>query len=88
MSLENYREQTETIHDAERIEEWKQSVTRQVVYLLKGKKGLEEMTWSAAESYFKEKIAPAVLQKVRRVIIPSATARQLDDEWINEKIRR
>ena len=88
MTEADYKSHLKTLHEAEKIEQWKEQNRKIVVYKLKNAaEGDKPMDWSAAELYFKNNIAPAQLLKARRVSLSGKIAREIQDRGLSIAIR-
>ncbi|MCK5849655.1 MAG: hypothetical protein KAH23_01975 [Kiritimatiellae bacterium] len=86
MSFPAYRKRIETIHDPDLIERWKEEIRNKTVYRLKGKEG-EGMTLAAATEYLCEHIAPSLIKKMHRIVVPAEIARKVDDPGLAQVLR-
>lgn len=94
MPLEAYRKRIETIHDAAVIEEWKESMRKQVSYRFgDGETAVTFTRFSDAEAYFREHCLPGAVKEMRTVVVPGSVAhameqgplrRVIEDAWQRE----
>lgn len=79
MSLETFRKRIETIHDAAVIEQWKESMRKQVSYRFgTGEGSLLFTRFSEAEAHFREHCLPEAIKPVRAAVVPGVVAQAME----------
>jgi len=88
MSEEEYKSYLKTLHEPEKIEQWKEQNRKIVVYRKKtAAEGDKPMDWNTAAAYFIKEIAPLQYDKARRVSLSGAVARSIEDRGLSMAIR-
>lgn len=79
MPLEAYRQRIETLHDATAIEQWKESMRKQVVYHFgHGEQAVSFNRFSEAESYFRDHSLAETVKESKSVMVPGAIAHAME----------
>ncbi|MBU0677668.1 MAG: hypothetical protein KJ626_06095 [Verrucomicrobia bacterium] len=87
LTLEEYRNQIETVHDEELIEKWKKQCSTQRVYRPKGAAAESSgMNWQEVEAHFAEQHAAAQVVKKHKVIFSEAAAQRLEDSALKRSV--
>jgi hypothetical protein len=88
MTLDEYRRNIETVHDPELIERWKEEVRTFTVYRLKkGGDGNEPWDASQAMAFVQDKVVPARVAEVARVVLPGRVSREIRDPRLLRLLR-
>ncbi len=88
MTEADYKAHLVTLHEPEKIEQWKEQNKKIVVYRLKtAAEGDKPMDWPAVELYFRNKVCPGQVQKVRRASLSGKVARDISDRGLSMAIR-
>jgi hypothetical protein len=78
MPLEEYRQQIETVHAPEMIEQWKESCRKKTVYYRRNAgEDTPAMNWTEVEAAFRKEVVPKVVRPASRVIVPAEVIRQM-----------
>lgn len=88
MSLDEYRRNIETLHDAELIERWKEEARSHTQYrLIEGGETAEPMDQNAACAYVEEQVAPKKVKEVGRAVLPGPVSRDIQDPGLIRLLR-
>jgi hypothetical protein len=88
MSEAEYKSHLVTLHEAEKIELWKEISKKEVTYRLKtAAEGDKPMDWAAADAYFRSSVVPAQQLKARRVSLSGKIARDIQDRGLAMAVR-
>jgi len=87
LSIEELKQQIETLHDEELIEKWKEESRKKVVYTLKDKEDAEPISFRKAEADLKQR-APNMIDIVHRAIFSSTIAQNIEDPDLAAMIRQ
>jgi hypothetical protein len=89
MSLEDYRNKIEVLHDPQLVEQWKEEFRKQTVYRLKGAPAEQTapLKWGEAEAYMLKEVLPALTIETSRAILPADLALKSDDRQIARAVR-
>jgi hypothetical protein len=88
MPMDVYRRKIEVVHDASLVEQWKEASRRRTCYRLKT--AAEEpaaLSWTAAQDYARQHLAPAHVARVRTASVPAGVAAALDDPGLSLVVR-
>jgi len=91
LSVAQYRDKVEMVHDEEVIEQWRQESCRQTIYRRKRKSDSDEeqpiVSREKARREFMESHAPRLVQKTHRALLPAAVAQHITDVSLLDPIR-
>jgi hypothetical protein len=88
MSLEDYRNRIEVLHDQQLVDQWKEEFRKQTVYRLKGAPAENvPLKWGEAEAYMLKEVVPALTIETARAISPADLALKSDDRQIAWAVR-
>jgi hypothetical protein len=87
LSLEEYKQQIETLREEALIEQWKEETRKQIVYTLKSNPEAPELDRTKAEAEFRKEIS-SMYEITRRAVMPSSVAQSLEDRDITNAIRK
>ncbi len=88
LSLDEYSRRIELVHDAELVEQWKQQCSRRTVYRSRSA-GPEApaLDWAAARAEFLSSIAPKMLKKDHRAIVPQSVIEASAEPWLKRLVQ-
>jgi hypothetical protein len=88
MSLDDYRSRVENVRDAELIERWRSEAGTRILYHTVDDSAPHSFTrFADMEAHFLKHLAPRVLRKGHRFIMPGPTSRDLEDPVIRNAVR-
>jgi len=89
MSLEEYKNRIQMVHEPALIEQWKEESRKQTVYHRKmaGGEAGPALKLAEAEALVAEEIAPTVIQETRRATLPATVARTIEDRSLLQAVR-
>ncbi len=87
MTEEEYKRRIEMSHESEDVEKWRAESAMVRVYRPKETPEGEWLTWSEAYTLMRDTMAPASVQRMRRVSLPEAVAKAVKDPAIKRAIR-
>jgi hypothetical protein len=87
MSVEDYKRRIEMSHEADDVERWRTESSAVRVYRRKEEADAEWLSWGEAYTMMRDAVAPASVQRMRRVSLPEATAKSVTDASIKRAIR-
>jgi hypothetical protein len=88
MTEAEYKSHIKTLHEPEKIEQWKEQSRKSVAYRLKtAAADAKPLNWLEAESYFRKNIIPAQLVKARKVSLSGSIARGIQDRGLAIAVR-
>jgi hypothetical protein len=87
LSIEQFKQQIETVHDEELIEKWKEESRKKVLYRPKGKEEEEPVSLRKAEADLRQR-APKMFERVTRAVFPAQVAQNVEDPNVAAMIRQ
>lgn len=87
LSLDEYRQNIETVHDPELIEQWKKEQSCETVYRLRDQENALPMKPAEAEAYMVEHFLPSLVVEGGRFIVPAEAAHRCEDNRLRRAMR-
>lgn len=87
LSLDEYRQQIETVRDPAVIEQWKQEASRATLYHRRDAPDAPPLKWHEARALLRDTLAPSVVREAAHVTVPAAVALQLEDQRLRALLR-
>jgi len=87
LSIEELKQQIETVRDEELIEKWKEESRKKTVYTPKDKKDAQPISLRKAEAELRQR-APRMIDLVHRAIFPPTIAQKIEDPDLAAMIRQ
>jgi len=87
LSIEQFKQQIETVHDEELIEKWKEESRKKVIYRLKKDEEAEPVSLRKAEADLRQR-APKMIESVSRAVFPAKVAQAIEDPNLSAMVRQ
>ncbi len=87
LTVDEYRNQLEMVHDPAVIDQWKQEYVKRKVYVLKAEPESPPLPWLEARQLLESKIATAKIRETHRAVLPATVARDIEDPGIRRVLR-
>jgi hypothetical protein len=87
LSVDEYRNQLEMVHDPAAIDQWKQEYVKRKAYVLKSEPDSPPLPWLEARQILESKIAPPKIRETHRAVLPATVARDIEDPGIRRVLR-